>query len=232
MNESGYEWNPKQKQLTALLKGKNTFYDGIRLCLEMHAQVHDVKREAQHKTIYQHLIDGLDEGLVKFRPERQFSSIAWNIWHISRIEDAVANILIADTKQVFTQGWQDNIGVRMTDTGNAMKWHDVDRFDAMIDVKALYQYRKAVGERTQEILPQIRVEERLKKPGSEQLARLLNEGVLVNDPESLWLFDYWKEKTIVGLLLMPITRHQLVHIHDSFKIKQKYGKNFGHETRV
>lgn len=108
-------------------------------------------------------------------------------------------ILIVDTEQVFTQEWQNNIGVGMTDTGNAMKWHDVDRFDAVI--------------------------------GSEKRMRVLNQGVIINDPESLWLSDYWKEKTIVGLLLMPITRHQIVHIHDSFKIKQKYGTIFMHKTR-
>jgi hypothetical protein len=230
MDENGYEWNSKQKQLAASLRGRNTFHEGIRLCLEMHAQVHDLKREPQRKTIYQHLIDGLDEGLVRFRPERQFSSIAWNLWHISRIEDAVTNMLIAATDQVFNKKWQNTIGVGMTDTGNAMQWNDVERFDAMINVQALYQYRKAVGERTQEILPQIRAEERLKKPDTERLSRLLDEGVLINDPESLWLLDYWKNKTIVDLLLMPITRHQIVHIHDSFKIKRKYGKNFGHEA--
>ncbi len=229
MDKSSYAWNPKQKQLTTLLKDKNTFSEGISLCLEMHTQVHDLKKEAQ-KTLYQLLLTDLNEQLVKFRPEQQFSSIAWNIWHITRIEDAIANILIADTDQVFNKAWQESIGVERTDTGNAMKWSDVDSFDTMMNVEALYRYRMAVGERTQKILPQIGVEARSKKPGDEQLTRLLNEGVLVNDPESLWLLDYWKGKTIVGLLLMPITRHQIVHINDCFKIKQRYSKYYQGET--
>lgn len=226
MDRSNYDWNEKQKQLTALLKKKDTFSEGITLCLEMHTQVHDWGKTDPQKTIYQFLLADLNEQLVRFRPEKQFSSIAWNIWHITRIEDAIANIFIADAEQVFSKAWQKSIGVDRTDTGNAMKRADVDSFDTKIDVEALYQYRRAVGKRTQKILTQIEAENGSKKPSNEQLMRLLNEGVLVNDPESLWLLDYWKEKTIVGLLLMPITRHQIVHINDSFKIKQRYAKYY------
>ena len=39
------------------------------------------------------------------------------------------------------------------------------------------------------------------------------------------LLDFWKNKTIAGLLTMPITRHQIVHINDCFKLKERYQKN-------
>ena len=45
------------------------------------------------------------------------------------------------------------------------------------------------------------------------------------EPASIWLLDFWKNKTIAGLLTMPITRHQIVHINDCFKLKERYQKN-------
>jgi hypothetical protein len=51
----------------------------------------------------------------------------------------------------------------------------------------------------------------------------MEEGVLTRQDDSIWLLDFWGKKTVAGLLQMPITRHQIVHINDCFKLKAKYG---------
>jgi hypothetical protein len=33
--------------------------------------------------------------------------------------------------------------------------------------------------------------------------------------------DYWGKRTIAGLLLMPATRHNLVHLNEALRLKQK-----------
>jgi hypothetical protein len=35
------------------------------------------------------------------------------------------------------------------------------------------------------------------------------------------LLDYWGRRTIAGLLLMPATRHNIVHLNEAARIKQK-----------
>ena len=86
-------WNPKQKLLLELLKKDSTFEEAVSVCMDLHKQVHDLEVENDSKTIYQQLLQMLTPDNVKYRPKDNFSSIAWNIWHITRIEDAIANII-------------------------------------------------------------------------------------------------------------------------------------------
>ena len=53
-------------------------------------------------------------------PAAKGTTIAWNIRHITRIEDIAANILIANGKQILNNTWLKKLGVTVRDTGNAM----------------------------------------------------------------------------------------------------------------
>jgi len=219
------EWNPNQKKLSQLLAKQETFDQAIQLCLQMHNSVHDLKKEIS-PTVYQSLLEGLTPAIMKYRPNNSFSSIAWSIWHITRIEDAVSNILIADSEQILNKEWLEKININITDTGNAFTENDVDIFDEMINTKELLKYRKAVGENTQKILQKLKVTERKRKPSKEQLDRIIQEKVLLQEKDSIWLLDFWANKTVSGLLTMPITRHQIVHINDCLKLKDKYKRKY------
>lgn len=192
----------------------------------MHAELHDITKNNQNN-IYLELVNGLTPDCMIYRPNNHFSSIAWNIWHITRIEDAVSNILIANTEQIFDKEWMERIKTEITDTGNAFNENDVDKFGKMINVKELLLYRKMVGKKTQIIVKSITEADRKRKPTAQQLERIVKEKVLTKEKNSIWLLEFWGNKTIAGLLTMPITRHQMVHINDSFKIKQMYKKQCG-----
>ncbi len=59
------------------------------------------------------------------------------------------------------------------------------------------------------------------------LSRIFEEGGVLDHPDSIWLIDFWGKKDVAGIILMPITRHQLVHLNDCVKIKNKIKrKNF------
>jgi alkyl hydroperoxide reductase subunit AhpC len=224
MSTLNQRWNPWQKELSRLLKAPDDFDAAMLLCLRMHNEVHDLGKQSS-PTIFQSLLDGLAAEAIGYRPEKSFSSIAWNIWHITRIEDAIANIFIADSDQVLNKEWLDRMNVRITDTGNAFTKEDVDAIDGRVNAKELLNYRKAVGKNTQKVLKSIRAVDKKRKATPEQLKRIVSEKVLTKEPDSIWLLDFWKGKTVAGLLTMPITRHQIVHINDCFKLKERYQKN-------
>ena len=39
--------------------------------------------------------------------------------------------------------------------------------------------------------------------------------------EAMGLIEYWGNLTIAGLLLMPPTRHNFVHLNEALKVKKK-----------
>lgn len=43
------------------------------------------------------------------------------------------------------------------------------------------------------------------------------EGAVID--EARWLIEYWSRRKIAGLLLMPPTRHNFVHLNKSMRIK-------------
>jgi hypothetical protein len=217
------EWNPKQKQLALLLSKENSFNDAISLCLAMHSQVHDIET-GKELSIYQRLVKDLSSEMITYRPENKFSSIAWNLWHITRIEDAIVNILISNGNQIMNAALLNKMHVKVTDTGNAFSREDVDKFDSKIKIGELLQYRKVVGKNTQKILKTLTLKDRKRKPTKEQLDRILSEGVLNQEKDSIWLLDFWGKKTVTGLLAMPITRHQIVHINDCYRLKEIFIK--------
>ncbi len=215
-------WNPKQKLLSELLKTDSTFDEAISVCIYLHNQVHDLEVSNNQKTIYQELLLLLTDENIKYRPKDNFSSIAWNIWHITRIEDAVSNILINNSKQILNEEILTKINVTITDTGNAFTEKDVDEFNKVINTKELLKYRKKVGKNTLDILNSLTVNDRKRKPTQEQVNRIVTEVVVTSEQDSIWLVDFWSRKTVSGLLSMPITRHQIVHINDCFKLVEKY----------
>jgi len=130
-------WNPKQKQLNELLQSDSTFDKALLVCIELHAQLHDLVKNNNSPTIYQELLSLITNDNCKYRPVNNFSSIAWNIWHITRIEDAVSNILINNSKQILNEEILKKINVNITDTGNAFTASDVDVFSEKINFKEL-----------------------------------------------------------------------------------------------
>lgn len=164
--------------------------EGIALCMRMHNELHDISKGSS-PTIYQSLLSGLSPETMAYRPMKFFSSIAWDILHITRIEDAVANILIADSEQVFNGEWMNKMNISTTDTGNAFTSDDVDKLNTQIDARELLKYRKAVGKKTQKILANINEADRKTKPTQRQLDRVVEEGVLTKDADSIWLLGFW-----------------------------------------
>ncbi|ULQ61144.1 DinB family protein [Brucepastera parasyntrophica] len=215
------KWGEKQNQLKSLLS-TGEWDAAIALAAEMHASIHE-SSGGKNKTYEDLLWEGLRPEICRIIT-KQGRSILWNIWHITRIEDLTANILIADGSQVLNGEWLERMRTQITDTGNAMTNEEVAEFSNEIEIEELRKYRREVGLQTRKILKKLKADDLKKKMRKDQLDRILSEGGVLNAADSVWLLDFWGRKTVSGLLTMPITRHQESHVNDSFKIKSRYNK--------
>lgn len=217
MKYFGNELGEKQKELSAVIRRKDGLDEAKKLFLELHTQL--FPSDGSCKTAFDGLFEGIKPDDFAVMPMKKDASIAWALWHITRIEDITANLLIAGGKQVFNDDRKRKLNARFTDTGNAMTEDEALELSKAINPTALLEYRKAVGERTREIVSALSAEELRRKPTEENLARLLSEGGLTQQPGSVWLKDYWGGKTAAGLILMPFTRHPIFHLNECGSIK-------------
>lgn len=218
------DWTKKQNDLKLLLSKKQTFNDGIQLAMEMHGLLHDKKvYKNTVKTIYDNLWDNLKNETGKIITNKE-TSILWNIWHITRIEDIVANIIIGNRDEVLDDAIQKKLNIKIKDTGNAMSRNEIELLNKTINIKILNEYRIAVGKQTAKIIKSLDYADMKRKAEKHQLDKIMENGGLLEHEKSKWLLEFWGNKNILGLILMPITRHQTLHLNDCLAIKEKYNR--------
>jgi len=147
-------------------------------------------------------------------------SIAWILLHLARIEDITMNMLVAGTDQLFTRdGWGKKLKVDIAHSANKMTDASVAKLSAKMDIKALRAYRVAVGKRTRKIAQKLKAEDFKKKVDPARIQKVMKEGAVI--PEAMEIINYWSSKTIAGLLLMPATRHCILHLNEAERIRKK-----------
>lgn len=97
--------------------------------------------------------EGLDTAGLTYRPEPGANSIAWLVWHLSRVQDDHLSE-IAGTDQVWADpGWAERTGINrgVTETGYGDGPDDVAAV-VPTSVETLVAYHTAVMDRTMEYL--------------------------------------------------------------------------------
>jgi len=215
-------WNEKQKSLKNMLLSQKTFEKGKDILLEMHYLLHSkIIYKTNVETFYDNLWENLKENTCKIISKKE-TSILWNIWHITRIEDLIANIVIGNKDEIFNKEIQKKLNIKIKDTGNEMTYAEMEIFNKNINIKELKEYRIKVGKSTKKILDGLEYSDMKIKVKKEQMEKIYKCGGVLDT--TIWLLDFWGKKNIYGLIMMPITRHQIVHLNDCFKIKEKYNK--------
>jgi len=220
-------WNSQQKLLKSIITKLDKFDEAIKLCLDQHSMVHTSQMSQTNVVTFEdELWDGLDEVTFRTMPtEKDEATIAWCLWHSTRIEDITMNILVADDTQVLNNdNWLKKMNVRVCDTGNAMTNKEIVDFSLSMDMQELRNYRKTVGRKTREIIKRFEPSDLKRKIEANRLQRILDEGGVLNVEGANWLIDFWGRKNVAGILLMPITRHHIVHINESIRLKEKCRK--------
>lgn len=216
-------WGSNQKLLRDILVKPDKFCQAINLCLDQHSMVHTSEMsQISVVTFEDELWDGLLKSTFRTMPTIKDETIAWSLWHITRIEDITMNILVADGTQVINrENWLERLGVKVCDTGNSMTDEEILDLSSRLNMQELRKYRIAVGRKTREIINNLQPADLKRKMKADGLQRILDEGAVLNVEGANWLIDFWGRKNVAGILLMPITRHQLVHIHESMRLKKK-----------
>jgi hypothetical protein len=213
-------WSAQQKELRAVLNDETQQAHAIDLFMEQHRVLHSAKVSPVDWSYEDDLLDGLPEEKWRCIPANGEHSILWNLWHITRIEDAVMNLLVAGQPQLFNEGnWQQRLNAPLVNSGNEIPLVDIVQLSNEVDVEVLRRYRTAVGKNTQAIVSTLTFADFKQKTDPIRLQQIMDEGVLV--PEAQGILDYWSKRNIAGLLLVPVTRHNLVHLNEIYTLKQR-----------
>lgn len=215
------EWSERLKKLRAILGKPDQHQQAIDLFMQQHAVLHTAQISQPETWSYaDEVMNGLSETQIRQIPEGDEHSVAWLLWHLARIEDVALNVLVAGSPQVWNAGdWEGQLRAPIHNTGNAMTAEEVSQLSTAISIKALLNYRLAVGRRTREIVQRLQPEELKQKVDPARIKQILDDGAVVEAASSIT--DYWSRRTVAGLLLMPATRHNLVHLNEIEKLKKK-----------
>jgi hypothetical protein len=207
--------------LRRILTAAGQHEKAIGMFLDQHAMLHSAKMAGSAPWSFEDaILDDMSEAQIRRIPRNAEHSIAWCLWHIARIEDVAMNLLVAGRAQVFSQSeWPERMRVSIQDTGNAMSPFDVAHLSEKIDIQALRAYRVAVGRRTREIVKGLAPEDLKRKVNPSRLQQVMDQGAVV--PAARGVVDYWSKRDVAGLLLMPASRHCLVHLNEALQLKGK-----------
>ena len=212
------EWSELNKQVQTALKKRETFDNGIKALLrlrgELSAVLTGLKTELRPE----------DLSAIPFINADGYHSktIAYSIWHISRIEDIVAHTLIKDDEQIFFTGnFAERTGSPIVTTGNELVKQQIADFSEKLDLDALYDYFNQVKQSTDDLLKSLSFADLKRKITDNDRERLLALNVVSRNENAFWLVDYWCGKDIRGLIQMPFSRHWIMHIEACLRIRNK-----------
>ena len=212
------EWSELNKKMQTEIKKESTFCIGIETLLQLRKSLFDeicgLKKELGREAF----------NAIPFMNAEGYhnKTIAYSVWHIFRIEDIVAHTLIgADDQIFFSENYQKRIGSPLITTGNELEKQQIADFSRVLDLDELYNYAQAVKIGTEEILKNLSYADLKRKISDEDKERLRSLNVVSNDEKACWLIDYWCGKDIRGLIQMPLSRHWIMHIEASLRIKDK-----------
>ena len=184
----------------------------------------------RYTVLYDFWLEGywevVSHDLMRQRPHPRVNSIAWNLWHLTRVEDSAMNRFIVDRPQVFDDGeWMPRINVPWRHNGSEMTFAEVDELNQRIDLQALHDYASAVHLRTLEIIDHLN-EESLDETMQEDRLRviLFDEGMA--GPRAAGLLQNYtgwsKGKVLMNLALT----HPYQHVGEMGVIASLLGVEF------
>lgn len=215
------EWSELNKKMQEQLKKETTFLQGIEtlfiLRQKLMDELYNMKDELNTEDFY----------AMPYAGVRGYHSktIAYSIWHIFRIEDIVLHSLICNDEEIFfRKGYKNSIGSPVITTGNELTGQQIADFSRQLDINKLYQYIAEVRESTESILKGLSYHDLKRKFDVTDKARLGSLQVVSTDENAGWLIDYWCGKNVRGLIQMPFSRHWIMHIEASLRIKTRIYK--------
>ncbi len=214
------EWSELNKQMQVLLRKKDTFTDGINVCLTLRNILSDAVEKLCNK------LSDEQYSLMPYPNANGYhcKTIAYSIWHLARIEDITAHTLIECNEQVlFRDNHLKTTCSPITTTGNELTKDEIIAFSQILNIAELLRYAADVKASTDKLLSRLGFEQSKRKFTNDDKERVIASKSVSKDENAVWLIDYWCGKDISGIIRMPFTRHLIMHIEAMMRIAQKTG---------
>lgn len=220
MDANRKSWNERQQKLRRAL-GLGDIQRAIPLFLTQHAAVYPHTLAPENSwSFWDEVPARLPDEQWRIIPRGAQHSIAWLVWHMARTEDVTMNLLLARKPQVFERGgWFAKLNVSVRNNGSGMSFTDVMRVSETVHLPALRAYRLAVGRQTRRNVQKLQASQLGQIVGEERIAWAAQQSVLLDAANGV--ARYWQKLTLAGLLLMPPTRHNFIHLNQARLIVQK-----------
>ena len=212
------EWSELNKTMQTQIKKKDTWLDGVDTLIDLRNRLMDTLLSFRQELAREDF-----DAMPYINADGYHSkNIAYSIWHIFRIEDIVAHTLVAGDEQIFFTGdFQKRINSPIITTGNELIKEQISDFTKQLDIDELYAYIQEGKKSTEEIVRGLSYDMLKQKVSEDRKNSLISQNVVSTDEEAYWLIDYWCGKDIRGLIQMPFSRHWIMHIEASLRIKGK-----------
>jgi uncharacterized damage-inducible protein DinB len=164
--------------------------------------------------------------LMKKRPQPRTNSIAWNLWHMTRCEDAGLNRFVVDGSQVLDDGnWNERMNLPWRHHGSGMSLAEVDELDQRIECSALREYSQAVQERTRLILKKLDMDDLDAGMEEKQLRQILVKEGLAHSQAEGFIKNYLGWTKGKCLMTFGLT-HSWQHVGEMEVIASLLGVEF------
>lgn len=130
--------------------------------------------------------------------------------------------MIGKDEQIFFAGnWQQKIHSPIITTGNELAKEQIAEFSKQLNIEALYQYVTEVKNSTNDMLMCLNYSDLKRKMTNSDKDYLKSLKVVSDNANAYWLIDYWCGKDVRGLIQMPFSRHWIMHVEASLRIRNK-----------
>lgn len=212
------EWSELNKSFQELIIKKETFDEGKQKLLELRKKLFETIMNVKNG------FNPKGYSLIVFPNSKGYDSktMAYSIYHITRIEDIVCNTIINNLEQVFDKNdYQKRLNINIKTTGNELNKDEIISFSESINIIELFNYFEEVYLESNDYISNLKYEDIKKKIPQDKKNYLYASNYVSHNEASIWLIDYWCSKNILGLLKMPFSRHWIMHIEAFLRIKNE-----------
>jgi len=165
------------------------------------------------------LFEDVDETHLRASPDG-LNSVVWTLWHLSRYEDLVVNLMLRGEPELFDDGWSERLGVDRRHAGTGFDDDEVSDLSERMNIATLREYRVAVGRTTREWLAEIDLQTLDQR--HDVRGRIANNAATLG-VRAAWVADFWEGKTIHELLLVPVLSHAFIHYGEVSVTRSRLG---------
>lgn len=178
----------------------------------------------RHERLHAHvqrLSAGLTEAQVRGQAHPAVNPLAWLLWHMARVEDSAVNLLVVDGTEVLDDEWVARLAVDRRDVGSGMTMDDVVALSARVDLTALSDYWRAVGELTAAVVRALRPEDLDRPVSGARVRRAVKQSAV--GPGAAALERLWQDTTSGEFLVWLPLAHNCEHVGQAEMIRGMLG---------